>query len=90
VLYNQEQLERARRWREEVGARWERLTEREREVLQLVVEGRTNREIAQALGISEKTAGHHVGSVLGKLEVDSRTEAAVWAVREGFIERDEV
>jgi DNA-binding CsgD family transcriptional regulator len=74
-------MERARRWREEVGERWESLTEREREVLRLVVEGETNREIAQALGISEKTAGHHVSSVLGKLEVDSRTEAAVWAVQ---------
>jgi len=65
------------------------LTEREMEVLRLVAEGRTNREIAHVLGISEKTAEHHVGSILGKLEVGSRTEAAVWAVREGFIEQDE-
>jgi len=90
ALYTQKQLDRARRWRQEVRARWEHLTGREREALRPVVEGRTNQEIAQALGISEKTAGHHVSSVLGKLEVDSRTEAAVWAVKEGFIEQDEI
>ncbi len=66
VLYTQEQLERARRWRQEVSARWESLTGREREVLRLLVEGETNREIAQALRISEKTAGHHRQQRFGK------------------------
>ncbi|HYZ19628.1 MAG TPA: LuxR C-terminal-related transcriptional regulator, partial [Gaiellaceae bacterium] len=52
------------------------LTKRELEVLGLVAEGLTNAEIATRLVISEKTVGHHVSSILGKLGVGSRYEAA--------------
>ena len=52
------------------------LTPREREVLQLTSQGYRNREIAQELHISEKTVQKHVQSILGKLDVQSRTEAA--------------
>ena len=57
------------------------LTRREREVLALVAQGRTNRQIADELFISENTAGVHVSNILGKLGVASRTEAAAVAVR---------
>ena len=57
------------------------LTKREREVLALVAQGRTNRQIADELFISENTAGVHVSNILGKLGVASRTEAAAVAVR---------
>ncbi|HEY6569461.1 MAG TPA: LuxR C-terminal-related transcriptional regulator, partial [Candidatus Limnocylindrales bacterium] len=57
------------------------LTRREREVLALVATGRTNRQIADELFISENTAGVHVSNILGKLGVASRTEAAAVAVR---------
>lgn len=63
------------------------LTEREREVLELLVEGFTNREIAERLGISHKTASVHVSNILGKLEVENRTEAAAVAVRLGLTGR---
>jgi len=55
------------------------LTTREREVLALVATGRTNRQIAAELFITEKTAGHHVSSILAKLNVHGRTEAAAVA-----------
>jgi DNA-binding NarL/FixJ family response regulator len=57
------------------------LTRREQEVLQLVAEGLTNADIAARLHLSSKTVGHHVSSVLAKLGVKSRGEAAVWAIR---------
>jgi DNA-binding CsgD family transcriptional regulator len=57
------------------------LTARQLEVLALIAEGRTNREIAEALFITEKTAGAHVSSILGRLGVRSRVEAATWAHR---------
>jgi DNA-binding NarL/FixJ family response regulator len=57
------------------------LTPREREVLGLVAQGRSNREIARALRVSEKTVKAHVSSVLAKLGVQDRTQAAVYAVR---------
>jgi len=63
----------------------EPLTEREREVLVLIGEGRANKEIARQLGISERTARTHVSNILGKLNLTSRTQAALYAVREGMV-----
>jgi DNA-binding NarL/FixJ family response regulator len=62
------------------------LTEREREVLILVANGQANKEIAGALGITERTARTHVSNILGKLGLASRTQAALFAVREGLVE----
>lgn len=61
------------------------LSERELEVLKLVVEGKTNQEIGLALKISEKTVEKHLDNVFTKLNVSSRVEAAVYAVREGLV-----
>ncbi|HYM57090.1 MAG TPA: response regulator transcription factor [Solirubrobacteraceae bacterium] len=60
------------------------LTEREREVLALIARGLSNKRIAQELGVAEKTVKAHVGSILGKLDVADRTQAALYAVREGL------
>jgi DNA-binding CsgD family transcriptional regulator len=60
------------------------LTTREREVLALLVEGRTNRRIAEALFISESTASVHVSNIIGKLGVSNRVEAAAAALRSGL------
>ncbi len=57
------------------------LTERERQVLELLTRGMSNAQIADALFISEKTAGHHVSHILAKLGVRNRAEAAAWAAR---------
>ena len=61
------------------------LTDRERTVLMLVGEGRSNREIARELSISERTARTHVSNMLGKLDLSSRTQAALLAVNAGLI-----
>lgn len=63
----------------------EPLTEREREVLGLVAQGRANKEISRALGIGERTVRSHITSILGKLGLASRTQAALYAVREGLV-----
>jgi DNA-binding NarL/FixJ family response regulator len=60
------------------------LTPREREVLELVAQGASNRQIAAMLVVSERTARTHVSAILGKLGLASRTQAALWAVREGL------
>ncbi|MBN3928583.1 response regulator transcription factor [Streptomyces verrucosisporus] len=59
------------------------LTEREREVLALIADGRSNREIARRLVLSEKTVKTHVSNILMKLDLADRTQAALWAVRHG-------
>jgi DNA-binding NarL/FixJ family response regulator len=59
------------------------LTEREREVLGHIADGRSNREIARALVLSEKTVKTHVSNILMKLDLADRTQAALWAVRNG-------
>ena len=61
------------------------LTPREREVLVLIGRGMPNKLIARELGLSEKTVKAHVSSILGKLGVTDRTQAALYAVREGLV-----
>jgi len=61
------------------------LTQREYEVLKLVVDGKSNCEIAEILCISEHTAKAHVCSIIQKLVVDDRTQAAVKAIKEGIV-----
>jgi DNA-binding NarL/FixJ family response regulator len=60
------------------------LTAREIEILLLVAQGKANKEIAAELVISERTARTHVSNILSKLGLTSRTQAALWAVREGL------
>jgi len=69
----------------EARARFEDLTEREVAVLRLVVEGLSNRDIAEVLCLSPNTVKTHVEHVIQKLQVSDRTQAAVWVVRQGFV-----
>lgn len=64
------------------------LSDRELEVLRLIADGLSNAEIAAKLIISEKTAKNHVGNILGKLHLADRTQAAVYAWREGIVRRE--
>jgi NarL family two-component system response regulator LiaR len=63
------------------------LSQREREVLTLIAEGLNNMQIAERLGIGEKTVKTHVSNVLGKLDVGDRTQAAVFAWKSGLKQR---
>ena len=67
----------------------EPLTEREVEVLRLVARGQSNQEIADQLVISEATVRTHVSNILGKLHLASRTQAALYALREGLASLDD-
>jgi two-component system, NarL family, response regulator LiaR len=69
-----------------IGPDADRLTRREYEVLGLIARGRSNKRIALALGISEKTVKTHVGHVFAKLGVTDRTQAALLAVQQGLVQ----
>ncbi|MBO8141495.1 MAG: response regulator transcription factor [Firmicutes bacterium] len=66
------------------GAAQEALTEQEERILALIAQGKTNREIAAALYLSEKTVRNYVSNILAKLQLHNRAEAAAWAVRRGL------
>ncbi len=66
----------------------EPLTEREVEVLKLIASGATNKSIAQRLDVAEATVKTHVSNLLSKLALKSRTQAALYALREGLVERE--
>jgi two-component system, NarL family, response regulator LiaR len=68
----------------------EALTGREAEVLRLLARGKANKQIASSLYVSEKTVKAHVSSILMKLGVQSRTQAALYAVRSGLVSIDEL
>jgi len=65
------------------------LTDREEEVLRLVAKGYSNKQIAAELVVSETTVRSHVSNILGKLHLASRTQAALYALREGIATLDE-
>jgi len=67
----------------------EPLTQRELEILRLIAQGLENKEIAEQLVISEATVRTHVSNILGKLHLASRTQAALYALREGLASLDE-
>ncbi|HLZ21869.1 MAG TPA: response regulator transcription factor [Ktedonobacterales bacterium] len=71
----------------ETAALYAALTEREREVLRLIADGLHNAEIAERLVISERTVKSHVNNILAKLQVADRTQAAIFAWREGIMGR---
>jgi NarL family two-component system response regulator LiaR len=64
------------------------LSDREMEVLQQIAAGKSNNDIAEILFISEKTVKSHVSNILSKLHLADRTQAAVFAWREGVVRRD--
>jgi NarL family two-component system response regulator LiaR len=66
------------------------LTERELDVLRLIAQGRSNREIAGQLVITEMTVRAHVSNILGKLHLASRTQAALYALREGLASLEDI
>ncbi len=68
----------------------DRLTRREREVLVLIARGLSNRQIATKLTITEKTVSVHVSNILSKLQLESRTQAALYAARTGMIPESEI
>ncbi|MEA2560185.1 MAG: hypothetical protein QOH06_1689 [Acidobacteriota bacterium] len=68
----------------------EPLSERETEVLHQLAHGRTNREIAEALHISEDTVKTHVGNILSKLQLAHRTQAVIYALKQGLLSLDDI
>jgi len=66
------------------------LTERELEVLRELAQGRINKEIAAALGVSEETVKTHVGNILSKLHLAHRTQAVIYALKRGLVSLDDL
>ena len=81
LLFTREQLFLAQRQAEEISNRWKDLTHRERDILCLVTEGRSNAAMSRDLHIAEKTVEYHVSNILSKLGVSTRVEAALWAIK---------
>ncbi len=81
-----EQLEGMRRSYSEPGSPFHPLSEREMEVLECVVKGKSNKEIAGMLGISHQTVKNHVTSILRKFGVEDRTQAVVYALKHGWVQ----
>jgi DNA-binding NarL/FixJ family response regulator len=83
ILFSDEQISRAQRWREGAKQKWESLSEREHQVLQALAEGKDNKTIAKALDVSQKTIEKHLSRIYAKLDVTTRTEAALWQTENG-------
>lgn len=79
------QLESARRSYSEPGSPFHPLSEREMEVLNCIVRGMSNKEIANLLGISHQTVKNHITSILRKFNVEDRTQAVVYALKRGWV-----
>ena len=83
-VWTASQTQRIQR-RQTLEFRWSQLTEREREVLALIAQGLSSKEIAHQLGLTVRTVDFHVANILQKLGVVSRLEAVMWAKEHGFL-----
>jgi DNA-binding NarL/FixJ family response regulator len=84
-LWLEKQLHLVRRSYSEPGSPFHPLSDREMEVLECVVKGMSNKEIATKLGISHQTVKNHVTSILRKFSVEDRTQAVVYALKHGWV-----
>lgn len=84
--WKERRMENAHHLYSEPGSPFHPLSSREMEVLSCVVEGRSNKEIANVLGISHQTVKNHVTSILRKFAVDDRTQAVVYALKRGWVQ----
>jgi DNA-binding NarL/FixJ family response regulator len=78
ILFDNQQLNRVRRWREIAGEKWASLTERERQVLKLLVQGHDRVETAAKLEVSPRTVDYHIANIIKKLDVKSHKDAVCW------------
>jgi DNA-binding NarL/FixJ family response regulator len=62
------------------------LSDQEKRVLRLAAQGKTNKQIAADLFLSDKTVKHHISNILSKLDLSSRAQAAVWATQHGLLD----
>ncbi len=85
-LWMDQQIEGTRQSYSEPGSPFHPLSEREMEVLECVVQGLSNKEIAGLLGISHQTVKNHVTSILRKFGVEDRTQAVVYALKHGWVQ----
>jgi DNA-binding NarL/FixJ family response regulator len=79
-LFDEYQNTRAKKWREKIEKKWNTLSERERQVMRLLADGASNKDISSKLRISLKTLDKHLERIYQKLEVSSRAKAVVWGV----------
>ena len=77
-LFDEAQISRAQHWQRDVGERWNSLTDRERQILHLLTKGMTNKQIADAIQVSEKTIEQHLSDIYDKIGVPTRAKAVLW------------
>jgi DNA-binding NarL/FixJ family response regulator len=83
ILFDKDQIERARLWRQAIGSKWSSLSNREKEVLQILTEGADNYGIAASLNVTIDTVEKHLTNIYKKLGVKSRMEATLWWLEKG-------
>ena len=80
-LFDEQQKRRAQKWHEDVEKKWNSLSERERQILRLMADGASNKEISSKLNLAESTVEKHLEKIYEKLGVTSRPKAVLWGIK---------
>lgn len=80
-LFDEQQKRRAQKWHEDVEKKWNSLSERERQILRLMAEGASNKEISSKLTVTESTVEKHLERIYEKLGVSVRAKAVIWGIQ---------
>ena len=80
-LFDEQQKRRAQKWHEDVEKKWNSLSERERQILRLMAEGASNKEISSKLSVAESTIEKHLERIYEKLGVSVRAKAVIWGIQ---------